>query len=311
MPKSEQLPDGPRKIMSDIFVKGKDPRRTGSSLSEWLSGILERDEREGSGGRPHLWGSDAGFCARRIWLLAMSPEFEEKIVGSGGRGYMAIGVAFEDLLVSALKKEGRFLAGQFRSVPLDDLEISSKFDAVVLDAEDRVMLLEIKTCGKLPEAPRPTHLAQIQTYAAVSGFRNASLVYMSRELMPRRPIAVRTFQVDTSDEALQHRLEIAELSRLAIEAGAAPPQPAYFRKSEECRYCEFRGRYCYGADGGLIEMEGEELLTLKETAATLAKAHIARCREREIANLKVLAESGLLTTKQIRAVRKAAAGATT
>lgn len=298
-----------------------DPRRTGekNDLESWLASALEGGERGEISARPHLYGSDAGFCSRRNVLLAHN-TWLANTVNSAGRGYMAIGNAFEELLIQALKRNRSLIAAQFKGPQLPGLKISSRYDAIIFDPEGEIALLEIKTCGRLPDEEKPTHLAQVQTYAAVSGIRRAHLVYLSRELSPRRPIALRTFAIDTSDEALRGRLKIAHESGLAAEAAALPPRPAHFRKHTECHYCEFRDHFCWADRVGrgatepeppLRELSTEEYIRLSERAARLAQEDMSEADERYAQTLDELVKlkSPFMFPKQVKMLREAAAGA--
>lgn len=285
-----------------------DPRRAGarSDMDGWLTGILERGSSKGISARPYLYGSDAGFCARRNVLL-QNNTWLESTVNSAGRGYMAIGVAFEELLVQALQRQGRFLAGQLRGVELGGLKISSKFDAIILDADDNLALLEVKTCGQIPGKEKPAHLAQIQMYAAISGIRNAYLVYMSRNLTPKRPIPLKTFQVNTEPEALLNRLQIANESLLASTIPALPPKPAAFRKHTECHYCEFRDDFCWGDRPGrsgaapnppLAELTPEAYIRLAARARQRAEEHLSSIDYRLLETVRELQKESLTPHQQ-------------
>lgn len=298
-----------------VIFRG-DPRRAGekSDMESWLTSLLEKGRKEDSEirSRPHLYGSDAGFCSRRNVLLQHN-VWLNSTVNSAGRGYMAIGIAFEDLLVESLKRAGRFLTGQLRGANLPGLKVSSRFDAVILDANDDLALLEVKTCGRLPDEEKPAHLAQLQTYAAQSGIRNAHLVYMSRELSPLRSIPVRSFAVDTSDEALLKRMAIAYESGLAAEKAALPPRPATFRKHTECHYCEFRDYFCWNARPGrggdeaqppLPELTPAEYIILSDRAKASAQDALRDIDSRRLATLREIAKEGGLTSRQRVAVAK-------
>lgn len=252
-----------------------DPRIAESDIDGWLTANLESIDRRVKA-RPHLYGSDAGFCARRNVLLATNDSLESSL-NAAGMGYMVIGVAFENLLSEALQRANRLLAQNIYLVDMPAIKIRGKIDLVVIDHQEELALIEVKTCGDLPTEPKPTHLAQIQTYAAVSGIRKAYLTYMSRKLIPKKPIPLRTFEVDTSDEALENRLRIAFLSELALAKGRLPAVPSTFRKHTECHYCEFRDHYCWGGRGDsppeapLPDFSIEDLIKLDNKASKKAK----------------------------------------
>lgn len=294
-----------------------DPRavRDQTDLETWLNGLLERGKEGVIEARPHLYGSDAGFCARRNVLLQHN-SWLGNTINSAGRGYMAIGVAFEGLLVEALQRAGRVLATQYQPPveALANLHISAKLDVLALDAQDQVALLEVKTCGELPESGKPAHTAQAQMYAALSGVRNTHLVYMSRNLRPKAALPLRTFPVDTSDEALLRVLQIANESYLAGGGSGVddslsrrrgvpslPPVPGYFRKHTECHYCEFRDHFCWGSRPGLgdnpsnpplREFTPEEYIRLAARAAERARGHLAGMPERYLETLRELDLAG-------------------
>lgn len=263
---------------SAVIRKG-DPRIPTKDIDAWYQGILTEVSEPRR--RPYLYGADAGLCARRNVLL----EHNSWIPSEGnptGAAYMAIGVGLEDMLAQGLKNKGKLLVQGMRLVEMPELKISGKIDLIIQDHEDELALVEVKTCGELPVEPRPTHLAQIQTYAAVSGIHRCWLSYISRNVRDSfgTKLAVRSFRIDTSEEQLTNRLRIAALSETASKLHKLPPVPATFRKHTECHYCEFRDHFCWGtriglggdeASSPLAELSTEEHIVLDSEATAKAE----------------------------------------
>lgn len=276
----------------DAVLYVGDPRLGVSQVDEWLTQCLEGNTWRPLS-RPYLYGSDAGFCARRNVLLEKN-EWIDGNLNAAGMGYMVIGNAFEDLLANSLKQRNRLISQNLYLIEMPELKVRGKIDLVVFDHEDELALIEVKTCGELPLEPKPTHLAQIQTYAAISGVRRCWLTYMSRKLHPKQPIPLRSFLVDTSAGALEDKLRIAFLSRLAFDKGSLPPVPGHFRKHTECHYCEFRDHFCYGGRRGhpfeasppLPELSPVQVIELDALAVARAKDLMLSIEDRRIESIK-------------------------
>jgi hypothetical protein len=249
-----------------------DPRLPSSDIDTWYQGVLTHVSEPRA--RAHLWGADAGLCSRRNVLLEHNTWLSNTTTASSN-AYMSIGVALEDMLGRSLREKNRLLAQGMYLVEIPDLKIRGKIDLIAYDHEDMLSLIEVKTCGKLPTVANPVHLAQIQTYAAVSGITRCWLTYISRNVAtePWGPgIAMRTFEVDTREEVLKGRLHTAVVSRLASDLKKLTPVPASFRKHTECHYCEFRDSHCWIPRPGLrrpAAYEAEESAVYTEQAAPL------------------------------------------
>lgn len=257
-----------------------DPRLAETEMDAWLRKQLEL-RGEAPTARPHLYGADAGLCARRNVLLEKN-EWVDSNVNAAGTAFMAIGVALENQLAEALRRGGSLVVQGHRTVDMPELPIRGKYDLVVFDSQDELAIIEVKTCGELPTEAKPTHLAQIQMYAAISGIESCWLTYISRKIVPLQPLQTRTFAVECGADALTQRLQIAALSRAAADLGWLPPQPPTFRKHTECHYCEFRDFFCWGKaetatrpatqpTSPLREATPGELVVLDTGAATLAQ----------------------------------------
>lgn len=272
---------------SSVAIFKGDPRVKEPDIDRWYQEMLgDYRDLSRSDTRPYLYGSDAGFCSRRNVLLEHN-NIIESLSNSAGNAFMAIGTALENLLADALQRGERLLAQNQRLVLMPEVKVAGKIDFIVFDHTDSLALIECKSCGELPLEPKPTHLAQIQTYAAISGVDTAYLTYVSRKITWKQPLSLKTFVVDTSEAALFERLRIAALSRLASDRKQLPQVPAYFRKHTECHYCEFRDYFCYairkGLNGGseaavntvlpegISEITTAELIALDIEAQSLAK----------------------------------------
>ena len=263
---------------ASIFVG--DPRAAENNIDKWLNSVLAFSGEAIK--RPYLYGSDAGLCARKNVLLEHNEWFPD-VKSSATAAYMAIGVGLEDMLAHALKRRGLLFAQGMRLVDMPQLKISGKIDLIIIDHEEELALIEVKTCGDLPLEPKVTHLAQIQIYAAVSGIHKCYLTYISRNVRSsfQSTVDMRTFVVDTSEEVLTDRLKTASLSRFASDLGKLPPVPAHFRKHTECHYCPFMD-ICWaprpGRGGGDVTIElpipklgVEELAVLYDKSLEQAK----------------------------------------
>lgn len=227
-----------------------DTRLKQADIDNWYQEVLR--ETGDASKRPYLYGSDAGFCARKNVLVEHNTWLNSS-KSPATAAYMAIGVGLEDMLAAALKRNDRLLAQGQRLVEMAEVKISGKIDLIVFDHEDELALVEVKTCGELPTEPSPVYLAQIQMYAAVSGIHRCWLTYISRNVRDSftEKLSMRTFPVDTSEGVLKAKLQTALISRLASDQHKLPPVPSTFRKHTECHYCEFRDHFCWKTRPGL------------------------------------------------------------
>ena len=264
--------------VGDAIIHKGDPRLPKADMDAWWNGLLGSVQPASS--RPHLYGSDAGLCARKNVFYSRN-SWSPFNMQPSTRTYMAIGVALENLLAEGLKEKGKLIAQNPYLVAMPEVKIRGKIDLVIFDSEDELALVEVKSCGELPSAPNPQHLAQIQLYCAVSGVHRAWLTYISRKVQDQNAwgpnISIRSFRVDTGEIPLTYRLYVALLSNLAISKGKLPLPPAHFRKTEECRYCPFLD-FCWKKEprygGGPPDAPPIESLSIEEEISLSNRAHI-------------------------------------
>jgi hypothetical protein len=317
MSEAKAIPDGGNLRGGKSPLRyGNDPRVREQGIDAWYTELLNRNRPRGDRVRSALWGADAGFCPRRNILLQQTGIIDP-LENTAGLAFMAIGSAIENLLSDALLKGGRLLGQNLYLVEMPELKVRGKVDFYVFDHEDELALIECKSCGELPAEPKPAHLAQVTTYAAISGLDRAYLTYVSRSVKWKQDIPVKTFVVDTSPPALFEKLRIASLSKLGVEEGFLPPVPAHFRKHTECHYCEFRDLYCYAQRAGqggelplpppiLTEVSGASLVPYDMEAQVLAKALMFGRPERRVQTILGLIEEPLAQNHE-RKLKKALA----
>lgn len=264
----------------DAIIHRGDPRIAKSDIDSWYNGLL--GSVQPATARPWLYGSDAGLCARKNVFYSQNDSVPF-IMQPSTRTYMAIGVALENLLAEALKDAGRLIAQNPYLIAMPEVKVRGKIDLVIFDMEDELALVEVKSCGELPTEPNPQHLAQIQTYCAISGVHRAYLTYISRKVQGNSSwgpnVDIRSFRVDTDKDSLYFRLYTVALSDLAIKEKKLPLINPTFRKTLECRYCPFLN-YCwrseprYGGeepeDSGIESFSIEEEVRVSDRANTVA-----------------------------------------
>jgi hypothetical protein len=273
-----------------------DPRLSIGDADDWWNSLLATTEPPSK--RPYLYGAESGLCARKNVLHANNTWIPfDKTPASVG--YMALGDALENMLAKGLANKGKLVAQNMYLTDMSSLKIRGKMDLIFSDHEDKLRLAEIKSCGQLPSEPKAGHLAQVETYAAVSGFDRVWLTYVSRNIRnsfgPK--ISMKTFEVIITEDVIRSRLEIAALSMLATRHGKLPPKAAHFRKSQECLYCPFLD-FCWGkVESGLPEMSLETYAKFVNAASKVAEVLIKKRPTRYVRTLKAcdkLLESGPL-----------------
>lgn len=225
--------------------------------------------------RERIHGKDAAWCPRKNFLHAQEWNFSS-VFDASSQLYMGIGSGIEDALAEGLRRKGRFLYSNLY-VPHMNPKVGGMIDLVYIDADDKIVIAEVKSCGNLPTEPKPEHMAQLLTYSAVAGYDIANLVYVSRNVRSNSgDVLIRTFIADTSSDKIINVLNDIAYSGLSIERGVAPPIPATMTP-RKCIYCPFT-KFCwdddeYGYVAGQFE-EQERDVEAELRAAALERARV-------------------------------------
>ena len=285
--------------LGDVTFHIGDPRETGEA--ENLDDIFQKCLRETQPARKrdYLWGADAGVCPRKNLFNQEFPIPFQYYPST--KGYMAFGVAIEDMLAKALQDHDRLIKQDIRLVELKStlmphLRISGKMDMIAIDHENEPCLIECKTCGPLPSKPKQNHYTQLQTYAAVSGFNRCYLTYVSRKVSTsgsRGKLDMITFPIEVTRESMYTVFYHAALSQCCMDEKKIVPVPPDFRKAHECAWCDFSD-YCWPYDESPIEAFGKkEHDYVKHLSINTAQELSEQRPERYIETLEGLLMTGL------------------
>jgi PD-(D/E)XK nuclease superfamily len=233
----------------------------GTQITDYIKSGLQTIEKRSK--RERLHASNAGHCGRRS-VLSMTKSNDE-LVSPASALYFKIGNSIEEVVLDALYHVGVLV---FRQYKLHDeqLNLTGIIDGIVF-ANGALSLLEIKSCGALPEKPKPEHLAQSFLYSALTGL-NAKIIYVSRNVATwNGELLIREFTLpDNKDEMLKY-VKQAAIARVCLSKKLLPPMPNGFKKSN-CSNCPFIP-HCWNETGFMVDIDyhGLRLPTSEELMA--------------------------------------------
>jgi CRISPR/Cas system-associated exonuclease Cas4 (RecB family) len=190
-------------------------------------------------------GGDIGSCPRKTVLHCWLPK-DFAINGSPSSSlYMAIGSAMHKVAADAFRRTGILRAEELR-VELDEigppkfLPLSGYLDMVV-EIEEEPAIIDIKTCGKLPAAPKAWHVSQVIVYAIASGIRKGYLHYISRNVADYRgAIIQKAFPVPMSDAHISEVAMRIATAHVFMQNQTLPPIPSHMFSKQDCGFCPFQ-----------------------------------------------------------------------
>lgn len=221
------------KLVKSGAIKLGEVRPSSLSLSTVVLRGLSSVEEVNRDGR--LWASQAAACSRRGFLESQRKGLD--IVSPASSMYFDMGNLIEEKILSALHKQGALLFSQYR-LPDMGLNLGGKIDGIILIG-GKVKLIEIKTCGELPNSPKPEHLAQSLIYSAVSGL-DPVVFYVSRHVAGYDgQLKIKEFPLEPTPTELQAAMFTTIYARLAINMGVMPDIPMHFTSEKNCGFCNF------------------------------------------------------------------------
>ena len=269
--------------------------------------IAEAMRRTGeAGARGHMYGSAAAFCPRANYLYAHLTTISTETTPESVL-YMKIGDGIESAIAEGLAAKGKLLFSNLR-VPETRPSIGGKIDLVYLDEDEKLVIGEVKSCGRLPTQPKFSHMQQLLTYLAIGGYKRGYLIYISRNVQARGRLAIKIFEADVSEKSMFRILKKICFTQLAIDAKIMPGIPADFSKEGECGYCTFKSECWEEAGefvGSHVQMSSTQRSEILEQADAWAKELLESRPKRYVLSLRILMhEIGSSSKTQLTALIK-------
>lgn len=194
------------------------------------------------------YATDAGLCSRQAALAATIEELQVDTPAQAF--YYDQGESLEDTVVRGWANSRVLFARQV-ALPDVGLDLGGRCDAIVL-VDDRLVLVEVKSCGKLPTRPKPNHHSQATIYAALFGLP-ASVFYVSRHIAKfNGDLLVQDFPLGSSEAEQRQVMQRAAYGHLAKLESLEPPRPDHLRKASDCGFCPFVGHCWHGEPGPAV-----------------------------------------------------------
>lgn len=221
---------------------GSGPAAVNSLAALVARGLTKQNNYDRQG---RLYASDAGLCERKAVLAAT--DTNPSIDTASAQGYYALGNAIEELVMDGLYAQGALLFKQYR-LPDVGLNLGGYIDGIILLA-GRVRVLEVKSCGKLPDVPKPHHASQAYIYSAVTGLP-ASLLYFSRTVAKLDgTMLMKEFNLEEHPSEKRKSIYRAVLASLAVKRKVVPEKPSHMDTESKCTdaFCPFTSACWHGA----------------------------------------------------------------
>lgn len=213
---------------------GSGPAYANSLASVVARGLTKQVSYDRQG---RLYASDAGLCERKAVLSAT--DLNPSVDTASARGYYALGNAIEELVMDGLFAQGALLFKQYR-LPDVGLNLGGYIDGIILLA-GRIRVLEVKSCGKLPDVPKPHHASQAYIYSAITGLP-ASLLYFSRTVAKLDgTLLMKEFNLEEHPSEKRKSIYRAVLASLAVKRKVVPEKPTHMATEAQCveAFCPF------------------------------------------------------------------------
>ena len=256
------------------FKVGKKERR--SRLSKYEA-ILEKELVQTGGGKmTRIFASSAGQCERQIAGLYYLPDGYKRVRKASAEFYFSVGSLYEKIVSKALHKAELFVDAETRVEAYhEDIPLSGRIDFTIKDPEDldSLILVELKSCGKLPERPRHGHLAQLMTYLTVTGMPKGVIWYISRSVAGwGGDLLQRSFEIEPDWEEKWNSIFTTAFGAVHAREGLLPPLPPTMKKYK-CGFCPLIP-FCWDGDasiiGGYAEPTPEQVGELWDEASAIA-----------------------------------------
>lgn len=207
-----------------------------------------------------LYASSAGYCERKeVWLTSNTTGDRSS---ASGKLYSEIGKTVENVIQRSWKKQGILIASNLK-VNWNRFNLGGEVDAVVMyPGTDKLTIVEIKSCNKLPKEPKLPHISQASLYSAITGLPSV-IYYQTRNVADWSSgagiLEAVEFPIPDSDDYLLPYVEKVIRSFLYARDELSPPIPAGFRRTVHCSFCPFIER-CWNTNSLIYPLPSDKKL---------------------------------------------------
>lgn len=201
-----------------------------------VTGLAKVTDMKSRVGRLHA--REAGFCSRQAAMSSLVDG--QRVQPAAMTAYMELGNSIEAMVMDALYATKALLFIQYR-LPDIGLNMGGYVDGLVV-IDGKLHVLEVKSCGELPTAPKVEHWSQAMIYSAVTGLP-AIVLYFSRHVAKfDGNLLLREFELDEDLDANRRMVMYrAAYAYEAVKAGVLPDVPTHLHKASDCGFCPFTG----------------------------------------------------------------------
>lgn len=230
-------------IMKSRAIR-KGSRVAGRGLVRFIAAGLKIDVPRKSRGK--LYAGDAGWCPRKSALFSLRDG--RNVNNAASQFYMETGTTVHRLIQKGLENVGVLVEAERRiDYKIDNVQISGMIDGVV-EIDDEISVLEIKTCGALPSKPKKEHKHQAMVYALLSGIYKIIIFYFSRSIASYDgTLTAVEFEVLATPDELAETAHLLAESVVATKMGVIPRIPPHITSASNCGFCPFQ-KSCWEGD---------------------------------------------------------------
>jgi CRISPR/Cas system-associated exonuclease Cas4 (RecB family) len=218
------------------FKKGKISRK---EVEGYWEGIIEQGlKTESLGSRNRVFASSVALCERQTAGLLMLPDTFKIKRQASTQFYFKVGSLYESIMAEGFQRNRVFVTDELRvEIQHPELTVSGRIDFVLKDEDEQPIIMELKSCGKLPTSPKPHHLAQLHAYMIITGQSKALLWYVSRSISDFSGVLKqKVFEVKLTEDQKRTIATRIALGCLYSDSDYIPPKPEHMKKWR-CGFC--------------------------------------------------------------------------
>lgn len=222
--------------MSNIFRRG---RVTKSSEIESL--LAQGLAIESPIYRKNLHGASVSRCSRRAVLHTLWSKEAREQSSPASEFYFGIGNAIHEAIHVGANNIGIEVANELRITYRD--RITGYIDEILVDpVTDCLLIVDGKSCGKLPSSIKPDHEAQLATYALLTGIHSTAILYVSRSVAGFDGQMI--WRLLKADLNLEFYARVMATSLIADRRRIVVPHPEHMSSRSACGFCPFK-EFCW------------------------------------------------------------------